>query len=321
MSGHYVTRFVIRRLAAAVVLLIAISFGTFALLALTPGDPVQLLLGGRPRTPEIVQGLRETYHLNGSFFGRYTSWAGSALHLDFGESVNSRQDVIDVIRDKAPLTLELAGVSFVLTLLLGIPLGVWAALRRGGALDRSIVGSTVVGVSLPPFVTGILLIYLFAVTLGWLPSFGEGDGAGGRAEHLILPAVALTATALAVVVKMTRAAMVRELDQDYVVFARARGVSSPQVVVRYALRNALIPVVTAGGLILGYMVGGAVLVEQVFSLPGLGSLLVESAHARDLPMLQGVVLVIALVVIVINLLTDLLYLAIDPRIRFGQGTA
>jgi peptide/nickel transport system permease protein len=321
MSGRYVTRFVVRRLATAVVLLVAISFGTFALLALTPGDPVQLLLGGRPRTPEIVQGLRETYHLNGSFLARYTSWAGSALHLDFGESISSRQDVIDVIRHKAPLTLELAGVSFLLTLLIGIPLGVLAALRRGGGLDRSIVGGTVIGVSLPPFVTGILLIYLFAVTLGWLPSFGEGDGAGNRAEHLVLPAIALTATALAIVVKMTRSAMVRELDQDYVVFARARGESASKVVVRHALRNALIPVVTAGGLILGYMVGGAVLVEQVFSLPGLGSLLVEAAHARDLPMLQGVVLVIALVVIVINLLTDLLYLAIDPRIRYGQATA
>ncbi len=321
MSGHYVTRFVIRRLAAAVVLLIAISFGTFALLALTPGDPVQLLLAGRPRTPEIVQGLRETYHLTGSFFERYVNWAGSALHLDFGESVNSRQDVIDVIAQRAPLTLELAGISFLLTLLLGIPLGVLAALRRGGTLDRSIVGSTVVGVSMPPFVTGILLIYLFAVTLGWLPSFGGGGGAEDRLRHLILPSLALTATALAVVVKMTRSAMVRELEQDYVTFARARGESAMRVVIRHALRNALIPIVTAGGLILGYMVGGAVLVEQVFSLPGLGSLLVESAHARDLPMLQGVVLVIAVVVIVINLLTDLLYLAIDPRIRFGQGTA
>jgi peptide/nickel transport system permease protein len=321
MSGRFVARFVIRRLAVAVVLLIAISFGTFALLALTPGDPVQLLLAGRPRTPEIVRGLQETYHLTGSFFERYADWAGGALALDFGESISSRQEVIDVIAEKAPLTLELAGVSFVLTLLLGIPLGVWAALRRGDTLDRTIVGTTVVGVSLPPFVTGIMLIYLFAVTLGWLPSFGAGSGTGERLQHLILPALALTATALAIVVKMTRTAMVRELDQDYVVFARARGESASRVVIRHALRNALIPIVTAGGLILAYMVGGAVLVEQVFSLPGLGSLLVESAQARDLPMLQGVVLVIAVVVIGINLLTDLLYLAIDPRIRFGQGTA
>jgi len=312
------TRFLVRRAAAAVVLLVLISFGTFALLALAPGDPVQLLLAGRPRTPAIVQGLEQQYHLTGSFLSRYARWAASAVHLDFGQSISSRESVIDAIRQKAPLTLELAGMSFLLVLLLGVPLGVAAALRRGGVLDRAIVGGTVVGVSVPPFVTGILLIYLFAVTLRWLPSFGEGASGADRLRHLLLPSVALAATALAIVVKVTRSAMVRELDQDYVVFARARGVSQSAVLVRFALRNALIPVVTAGGLILGYMVGGAVLVEQVFSLPGLGSLLVASAEGRDLPMLQGVVLLISVVVIVLNLLTDLLYLAIDPRVRLGQ---
>jgi peptide/nickel transport system permease protein len=317
-SRRYIARFLARRVGAAAVLLVLISFGTFALLALAPGDPVQLLLAGKPRTPEIVRALEQQYHLTGSFMSRYASWLADAVHLNFGQSIQSHESVINGITARAPLTLELAAMAFVIVTLLGVPLGVAAALRRGGLLDRAIVGGTVLGVSVPPFVSGIFLIYLFAVTVHWLPSFGPGQGGGDRFTHLVLPAVALAVTALAIVVKVTRTAMVRELDQDYVVFARARGLSARTVVVRYALRNALIPVVTASGLILGYMVGGAVLVEQVFSLPGLGSLLVTSADLRDLPTLQGVVLVISVVIIVLNLLTDLLYLAIDPRVRVGE---
>jgi peptide/nickel transport system permease protein len=319
MQRRYIARLLARRLATALLLLILISFGTFALLALSPGSPIDVLLAGKRRTPEIVQSLEETYHLTGSFLDRYTSWAWGAIHFDFGQSIAGHQPVIDQILHRAPITLELAGIAFVLVLALGIPLGALSAVWRGRSGDRAIVAGTVVGVSTPPFVTGILLIYLFAVTLRLLPSFGPGGGQADRVEHLILPALALAFTALAIVVKVTRTAMIRELEQDYVVFARARGHSTMTVLVRYALRNALIPVVTASGLVLGYMVGGAVLVEQVFSLPGLGSLLVQSAEGRDLPTLQGVVIVISIVIIVLNLLTDLLYLAIDPRVRFGES--
>jgi peptide/nickel transport system permease protein len=319
MAGGYVARFIARRILASAILLALVSFGTFALLTLAPGDPVDLLLGNRRRTPELIASLRETYDLTGSFLGRFFRWAEDAVQLDFGESIAQGQPVMDVIRDRAPLTLELAAMSFALVLALGVPLGVAAAVRRGRLLDRVIVAATVVGVSAPPFVIGILLIYLFALSLGWLPSFGAGDAGADRFEHLVLPALALAMSTLAIVVKVTRSAMIRELDQDYVVFARARG-HSRATVVRQALRNALIPVVTAGGLILGFMVGGAVLVEQVFALPGLGSLLVQAAEERDLPMLQGIVLVIGAVIIVLNLLTDLLYLAIDPRVRFGEAT-
>lgn len=314
---HFMARFVAKRLAAAVLLLFLISLGTFALLSLAPGNPVDILLAGRPRTPELVRSLEQSYHLNGSFVERYVNWLGDAIHLNFGESTHSHQPVMDVIRQRIPLTLQLALMAFVIFLVLGVPLGVLAAVRQGGLLDRAIVGTSVLGLSIPPFVTGILLIYLFAVTLGWLPTFGGGDVGADRFEHLILPAVALAATTLAVLVKVTRSAMIRELDQDYVVFARARGQSSTVVVLRHALRNALIPIVTASGLVLGYMVGGAVLVEQVFSLPGMGSLLVSSAQTRDLPTLQGVVLIVATVVIVLNLLTDMLYLVLDPRVRKG----
>ncbi len=320
MGGSYVARYVVRRLAIALLLLVLLSFATFALLTLAPGDPIDLLLAGKPRTPELVQSLEQTYHLDGSFLSRYGEWAAEGVRLDFGQSLTANQPVTDVIKERAPITLELAGLAFVIVLALGIPLGVFAALRRGQLVDRAVVAGTVAGVSVPPFVTGILLIYVFAVSFQVLPSFGPGEG-GERFQHLLLPAVALAFTALAILVKVTRAAMVRELDQDYVVFARARGLSTTTVVIRYALRNALIPIVTAAGLVLGYMVGGAVLVEQVFALPGLGSLLVESAASQDLPMLQGVVLVVGVVIIVLNLLTDLLYLAIDPRVRFGEVEA
>lgn len=318
MSTRYVMSFIARRVLAAVVLLALVSFGAFALLQLAPGNPVLVLLAGRPRTPEIVKSLEETYHLSGPFLDRYISWAGAAVHFDFGQSVTAHEPVIDVITRRASLTLELAGAAFVIVMLIGVPLGILAAVRSGSGLDRGIVGGSVVGVSLPPFVTGILLIDLVAVSWGVLPSFGPGGDGIDRLEHLLLPAIALALTALAIVVKVTRTAMIRELEQDYVVFARARGVSASKVVFRYALRNALIPLVTAGGLILGYMITGAVLVEQVFSLPGLGSLLISSSTSRDLPTLQGVVIIIGAVIIGLNLLTDLLYLVIDPRVRFGE---
>ena len=320
MQTRYIARFLAQRIGTALILLGLISFGTFALLALAPGDPIDVLLAGKRRTPEIVASLESTYHLSGSFIDRYLGWAAAALQFDFGQSISQREPVIDQILERAPITLQLAGMAFVLVLAIGIPLGVAAAVLRGRGSDRAIVAGTVVGISMPPFVTGILLIYLFAVTLNVLPSFGPGSPGSERFTHLLLPALALAFTALAIVVKVTRTAMIRELEQDYVIFAQARGYSTLTVLVRHALRNALIPVVTASGLVLGYMVGGAVLVEQVFSLPGLGSLLVEAAEGRDLPTLQGVVLVIAIVIILLNLLTDLLYLAIDPRVRFGEVT-
>ena len=321
MSKRYVIRFLVRRVAAAVALLVLLSFGAFCLLQLAPGNPVDTLLAGRPRTPAIVRSLEATYHLTGPFLERYADWAGGAIHLDFGQSVTAHEAVANVLSRRAPLTIELALFAFVLVLIFGVPLGIIAAARRTTGSDRAIVGASVVGVGVPPFVTGILLIDAFAVSLGWLPSFGPGSGGAQRLQHLVLPAIALALTAIAIVVRVTRAAMIRELEQDYVVFARARGVPATTVIVRHALRNALIPLVTAAGLVLGYMITGAVLVEQVFALPGIGSLLVSSANSKDLPTLQGVVLVVGVVIIGLNLLTDLLYLVIDPRVRFGASEA
>ena len=197
----------------------------------------------------------------------------------------------------------------------------WAALRRGSITDRAVVGVSVFGVSAPVFATGLLFIYLFGVLLDWFPTFGAGEGFFDRAYHLTLPAVALGLALMALIVKITRASMIEELEQDYVAFARARGLPRSRVLGRYVLKNALIPVVTAAGLIVVGLLAGAVLVEVTFGLQGLGTLLVDSVRARDLPLVQGLVLMIAAFVVVANLGIDVLYTFIDPRIRFEKAAA
>jgi peptide/nickel transport system permease protein len=301
--------------------LLVISFGTFALLDLAPGDPVQLLLGTREASPELVRSLRHDYHLDKPFLERYGIWLGHAARLDFGRSIRTQQPVLEGISSRLGLSLYLGAYSFLISLALGVPLGILAAVKRRRATDRAVVGLSVVGVSAPAFATGIAFLYVFAVLLGWFPVFGAGDGFSGRLYHLTLPAFALALTVMALVVKLTRAAMIGALEQDYVTFARARGVSRGNVLVVYALRNALVPIVTAAGTVLGVLIAGAVFVEVAFDLPGIGSLLVESVQAKDIPMVQGLTVVIALVIVVVNLLNDLAYLVIDPRIRFGAAAA
>jgi peptide/nickel transport system permease protein len=316
-----VRRWLLRRLGAAVLLLAVISVLSFCLLEFAPGDPVQILLAGSTRTPSpaTVEALRAEYHLDDTLLSRYVNWARDAAELDLGRSMRTKEGVLTGIVRRTTLTLQLAGLSFALVVIVGVPLGVMAALRRGKALDRTIVGASVFAVSAPPFATGILLLSLFAVAVPWFPAFGPGDSGLDRLHHLVLPAVALALTAVAIVVRVTRAAMVREMDQDYVVFAAARGISRRRIVWRYAFRNALIPVVTASGVVLSYMVGGAVLVEIAFSLPGVGSLLVESANSKDVPMLQGLVLTLGAFVLILNLVVDATYAVLDPRVRLGAS--
>ena len=257
MSARALTFFVLRRLAALVVLLVIISFGVFTLLYLAPGSVEEILRGTRPSTPETVQAIREKYHLDESFLMQYWIWAEHAVRLDFGSSIRTSEPVLEGIKSRAALSLYLGGYAFLIAMLVGVPLGVLAALRNRTSVDRGIVGLGVVGVSAPAFATGIFLLYLFAVRLTWFPAYGQGSGFTDRVWHLTLPAIALALTAMALVIKLTRAAMINALDQDYVVFARARGISRPRVLMVYALRNALVPVVTAAGLILGYLLTGA----------------------------------------------------------------
>ncbi len=220
-----------------------------------------------------------------------------------------------------PVSLFLGVFAFALTMIFGVGLGMVAALRRKTAVDRGIVGATVVALSTPAFVSGVLLLFLFAIVLPIFPATGAGEGFADRAWHLTLPAVALALTVSAFVLKHTRAALISVIDQDYVTFARARGLSSTRILLTYVLRNALIPIVTISGLVLGALITSAFLVEVTFSLPGIGTLLVDAAVNKDLPMIQGVAIVIAVVIMVANLLADLLYMAVDPRIRLGRNAA
>ncbi|HEY1367640.1 MAG TPA: ABC transporter permease [Gaiellaceae bacterium] len=313
--------FVARRLAALVLLLVLLSFGIFSLMYIAPGDIVQALIGARQSSPALIHQLREQYHLDDPFLTQYWIWLKAAAHFDLGRSTVTGLPVTAAIRQHFGVTLFLGIYAFILTTVFGVSLGVAAAVRKRTVADRGIVGVSVLAVSMPAFVTGIVLLYLLAVRVSWFPAYGPGTGFSDRLVHLTLPAIALALTQAALVLKLTRASMIETLDQDYVAFARARGVPARRVLGTYAFRNALIPVVTASALILAFLLTGAVLVEVTFALPGLGSLLVDSVDRKDVTTVQGLALVIAATVMLANLVTDVAYLFLDPRIRFGKGAS
>lgn len=313
--------YVARRLAALAVVLAIVSFVVFSLLYVAPGSTERLLLGARPATEETLNNIREKYHLNDPFLTQYGLWLKGVMSLDFGQSIRTGEPVLTGIARRAGITLFVGGYGFLIAMGFGVPLGIYAAVKKRTGVDRAVVGLTVIGGSAPAFVVGLFLLYVFAVILSWFPVFGVGRGFASQLWHLTLPALALGVTAMALVVKLTRAAMIQALEQDYVTFARARGLPRRRVLVGYALRNALVPIVTAGGLILGFTITGSVLVEVTFALPGIGSLLIQSVGVKDVPMVQGVSMVLAFLIVVVNLLTDVLYLFVDPRIRFGGAAA
>ena len=318
MSAGDLLRLILWRLAVAVPLLLLISLGVFALVHLAPGDPVRALLGTRPSDPATLAALRERYHLNDPFVVQYGKWLWQVLQGDLGRSINGNRLVLSAIRERAGLTIFLSVMSTIIVLIVGVFLGMVAALKRGSRLDRAVVMTGVFGISSPAFVTGIFLLYLFGVVLGWFPTFGAGRGFVDRLWHLTLPALALALSVMAIVVKITRASVIEELDKDYVTFARARGLSRRRIIFAYVLRNALIPVVTAAGLIVVGLLAGAIYVEVTFALPGLGSLTVDAVQKRDIPLIQGTTLVFSVFVVLINLIIDVAYTLIDPRIRFGR---
>lgn len=311
--------YIARRLLVLLVLLLVLSFLVFAMLYLAPGSPEQVLLGVKPATPELREQLRIEFHLDKPFLERYWLWLQAVMQGDFGRSIRTGRTVTSMIEARIGLTTFLAIYGFILAFLFGLPLGVLAAVRHRSGTDRGIVGVSVVGASAPAFVTGIFLLYIFAVRLGWFPAFGPGEGFFDRVWHLTLPAIALAFGLMAVVVKLTRAALITELDQDYVAFARARGVPPRTVLFRHALRNALVPIVTVGGLMITGLVVGSVLVEATFSLPGMGTLLIQSVSNKDLPVLEGIVMLTAILVVCVNLVVDILYAVIDPRISLGKA--
>ncbi len=321
MKRRGLALFVLRRLAALAILLTIISFGVFSLLYLAPGSAEQVLLAGRPAADEETRNeIRERFHLNDPFLQQYGYWAKGAIQLDFGSSIRTGEPVLTAIKDRSGLTIFLGLYGFAVAMVAGIALGILSAVRSRTSTDRGIVMFSIVGASAPAFVTGVFLLYLFAVLLGWFPAFGQGAGFLDRFWHLTLPALALALGGAALVVRLTRAGMLGALEQDYVTFARARGLSARRVLLAYALRNALIPVVTAGALVLSFMLTGAALIEVTFALPGVGALLIDSVNFKDLPMVQGLSMVLATVVILINLLTDVVYLFVDPRISYSETT-
>src|SRR5581483_7502136 len=318
MTRVWLPRLIVRRLLVLIPLLLVVSIAIFGLLHLVPGGPVRALLGDKVATPQTTAAIRAYYHLDEPFLIQYWDWLQGVVQFNFGRSIRTSQLVTDAIRERIGLTGFLGFYGFLITACFGIPLGIIAALHRSSFVDQGIVALTVVGVSAPAFASGILLLYLFSIAIPLFPTFGPGVDFFDQLKHLTLPAIAMALSAVALIVTVTRAAMKEELQKDYVVSARARGVSAREIIFGYALRNALIPVTTVLGLVFVHMITGAVLVEVTFALPGIGSLLIDSIHAVDIPMVQGLVLVAAVFIVAVHLIIDILYAVVDPRVRFGR---
>jgi peptide/nickel transport system permease protein len=307
------------RVLGTVGVLLALSIVIFSLMYLAPGDIVKNLLGNRPVTPEAIAAVREQYHLDDPLPVQYLRWLGGFLTGDLGTSIRLQTSVADAIGSRLGLTLLLCGLAFACALVVAVPLGVRSAVAPGGVVDRIANVFAIVGLSAPTFAVGLLLLYAFAYYLPVFPVYGAGDGGVDTLRHLVLPAVTLALGLGAIVLKLTRTAMLRELASDYVTSARARGLSEPTVR-RVALRNAAIPIVTGASLVLTFLVGGTVLAETTYALPGIGLLLQDSVLFKDIAVVQSLTLMVAIVIAVIALLADLAYLALDPRLRTARAT-
>ena len=308
--------FLARRLLVAVPTLLLVSVLVFALQRLLPGDPV-LALAGEERSPEVIAFLRTKYQFDQPLPVQYAHWLGGLLHGDFGLSVRTRLPIGTMIAEKLPVTLELATLSMLLAVGVGVPAGVVAALRRGSAVDHLVSAVGLAGLSVPSFWLGIMLILLFSVGLGWLPSGGFTPFLAdpwANLKGMLMPALVLGAASAAIIMRHTRSSMLSVLRQDFVRTARSKGLDERIVVVRHALRNGLVPVVTLGTLQFGQLLSGAVLTEQVFGIPGFGKMIVDGVFSRDYAVVQAVVLCAAAFFLLMSLLADLAYVLLNPRI-------
>jgi len=334
-----VLRFVVRRLLLLVPILIGLSILVFVWIRALPGSPADSLLGERA-TPELVKEYNERFGLDDPVYVQYWRYVKTTSHFDFGVSVATHRNVSDEIRERFPATVELALAAMLFATLLGIPLGFVAAKKYGGAIDHASLFASLIGVSIPVFFLAILLKYVFAVRLGWLPSVGRIDVESDVEHptnfyvvdaiitrdwatlrdvlaHLVLPAIALGSIPLAIITRITRASVLDVQNEDYVRTARAKGLAPRTVDRRHILRNALLPISTIIGLQVGLLLSGAILTETVFAFPGMGSWLREAIFNRDYPVLQGGILFLALVFVIVNLLVDISYAIINPRIRYS----
>ena len=300
--------------------LFGLSVLVFLLARLIPGDVVQVSLEQAERTPEMVQELRSFFGLDQPLYVQYWRWLSDVLQGDLGTSWRSGNSVMDLILDRLSVTAELTILAMVVSIGLGVPLGILAATRQNSPLDYLVRVMSMFSLSIPEFWQGIMLILVLSITLGWIPSLEYVDFWKDPATNLsimILPAVSVGTVASANIVRMTRATMLEELRQDYVRTARAKGLHDRVVIYSHALKNTLIPVVTIAGLQIGYLMGGIVVMEAVFTLPGVGRLMLLAISQRDYPLIQGVVLFIATIFVFSNLLVDVLYAYVNPRIRYG----
>ena len=317
--SHPVVRFLARRLAYSLVVLIGVLIVVFALVQLVPGDPVRIALGTR-YTPEAYQALRAASGLDRPILQQFFSYVGSAFTGDLGVSFRNGDPVAGILLDRLPATVSLAGFGIVVALLIALPAGIWSALREGRASDAIVRITSQFGVSIPDFWMGILFIALFSTTLHWLPTSGYRPLLSdpiGWLSHLVLPGLVVGLVAAAILTRYVRSAVLEVAAMGYVRTARSKGLSPRVVTFRHTVRNALVPILTITGIQLATILGGVIVVEVVFAWPGLGRLVYNSVAARDYPVIQGAVLLMAVLFLVINLIVDLLYAVVDPRIRLS----
>src|SRR5690606_22118035 len=319
VGGNRVASYILRRLIATIPVMLLVATGVFLLLKLTPGDPAGILLGPDASEERRLE-LRKELGLNDSIIEQYVTWLGNAVKGDLGDSIFLNQSVTSSLVERAEPTLMLTFFSTLVALVVGLPLGIYAARKRGSWFDAGAMAIAIVGISMPTFWLGLNLILIFAVKLRVLPVAGYAslsDGLWESLRYIILPAVTLGVAQAALLARMTRSMMLEVLSSDYVRTARAKGVGEYRVVMAHAFRNALMPILNVVGLTIAALLGGAVVTEQIFNIPGIGRLLIQAVGRRDVPLVQGTVLVIATVYVVVNLVVDILAAALDPRIRRG----
>lgn len=310
-----------RRVTHVLGVLLLVSMGTFLMLELLPGDPAYSVLGEGATEAQVLQ-VRSELHLDDPLPQRYVRWVGDVVQGDFGTSYRNGRPVLETIVERLPVTVELLIVAQVLALGLAIPAAMYAAMRKGGRFDRWTTGAAFTMISAPHFILGVVLIFVFAVRLGWLPATGWTEisaSLGDNLRSVVLPAFALSLAPMATYFRLLRSDMISTLQEDFVLLARAKGLSNWYILARHALRPSSFSLMTVAGIQIGRMIGGAVVIEQLFALPGLGRLIVQSIANRDLIVLQGVVLFTALAYIAINMVVDTLYVALDPRTRHAHA--
>lgn len=303
-------KYIIKKLILMIPVLIGLTVIVFLILHLAPGDPVHLIVGPNA-TPEVYESVRSSMGLDRPLVVQYFNFLSNIAHGDLGKSILQQRPVLDIILERFPVTLELGVKALLLSFAIAIPVGIIAAVNRNTAVDYSAMAFALIGISMPTFWFGLLLLYFFAFRFGWFPISGYGTW-----QHMVLPVIAIGLTDAAVIARMARSSMLEVIRQDYIRTARAKGLKENIVINKHALKNALIPVITLLGMRMGWIIGGSVTIEIIFSLPGLGRLMVDAIFSRDYPVVQGSILLLTASVMLCNIIADILYALVDPRIKY-----